>query len=242
MRTARAFVIESVLMSALATQAMAQQGDAFRSRLVGVVVDTAGRVVRHASILLDERPPLETDTLGRFRFDSLMPGQHRLTARAIGYAPLTRVLSLAAGTADARITLSSSPYHLPELSVRARNAHLEEMGFYQRRAEERRGRFIEGDSLMRLDSTQLSLALSRLSGFHLKDVAYLDSAVTSMPCRKGFRLYVNGWEIDSLDRAFYFRTISPAELEAAEIYENGTPPAVFTGRLPRDCLIALWEK
>src|SRR4051794_2406567 len=186
------------LLLVLATEAAAQQHDSSLSRVIGVVVDTAGRAVRHASVLLDDRPPLETDTLGRFRFDSLTPGRHRLTARAIGYAPLVRTLNLTAGTADARITLSSTPYRLPELEVRARDRHLEKMGFYQRRAEESRGRFIEGDSLLRLDSTQLVLGLSRIRGIHMKDVSQVDSAVASVSCRKGFRLYVNGWEIDSV--------------------------------------------
>jgi hypothetical protein len=207
-----------------------------------MVVDTAGRAIRGAEVVVDRGVAVASNAGGQFRLDSLRPGRHRLSVRAIGYAPLTRLLALVAGTTDARITLSSSPYRLPELAVKARSRRLEDVGFYKRRAEHRLGRFIEGDSLVRLDSLDLMLALSGLRGVHMKNLAVRDSAVASNACRKGFQLWVNGWEIDTLDRSFYFRTINPNEVEGVEIYEEGTPPLVFTGTLGQSCLIAVWER
>ena len=211
--------------------------------IVGVVVDSAGRAVSGATVVLDGRASVETNTGGRFRFDSLAPGCHTVRVRSIGFTPFSATIRLPAGTADARVTLSTSTYRLPEIVVRTRSSRLEETGFYQRQAEFRRGRFLEGDSLIRLDSLNLPLALSRIGGLHLKSVAAVDSGVASPACRRGFRLWVNGWEVsDSTDNAFYLRTINPDEVAGVEIYEEGTPPLVFTRHEPKQCVLAIWER
>ncbi len=185
--------------------------------IVGVVVDSAGRAVTGATVVVDGRARVETGTGGRFRFDSLALGTHTVRVQAIGFTPFSATVSLAAGTADARIMLSASTYQLPEIVVRRRSSRLEETGFYQRQTEFRRGHFLEGDSLLRLDSLNLPLALSRIRGLNLKSVATLDSGVASPACRRGFRLWVNGWESDTLDYAFYLRTINPDEVAGVEI-------------------------
>jgi hypothetical protein len=211
------------------------------SSLRGVVIERSGKPVRDATVVLDDSSRT-TNQQGRFHFDSVAIGMHRLTVRAIGYRPFTASLRLKAGTAEATVTLSSDPYRLPELAVRVRSPKLERLGFYARREEERRGRFIEGDSLQRLDSLNLVLALSRLHSFRVKDAASLDPDIASQACRKGFKLWVNGWEIDSLDKPFYLRTINPDEVEGVEIYEEGTVPLVFTDSALSTCVLAIWER
>ena len=211
--------------------------------IVGVVVDSAGRAVSGAIVIVDGRAQVETSIGGRFRFDSLAPGTHTVRVQSIGFMPFSANIKLAAGIADARVMLSTTTYQLPELVVRTRSSRLEETGFYQRQAEIRRGRFLEGDSLIRLDSLNLPLALSRIRGLHLKSVAALDSGVASPACRRGFRLWVNGWEVsDSADNAFYLSTINPDEVAGVEIYEAGTPPLVFTRHEPKPCVLAIWER
>ena len=211
--------------------------------IVGLVVDSAGRAVSGATVYVDGRVPVETGIGGRFRFDSLAPGTHTVRVRSIGFAPFSATIRLAAGTADARVTLSTSTYRLPEIVVRTRSSRLEETGFYQRQTEFLRGRFLEGDSLIRLDSLSLPLALSRITGLRLKSVAALDSGVASTACRGGFRLWLNGWDIsDGTDNAFYLRTIKPDEVAGVEIYEDGTPPLVFTRHVPKPCVVAIWER
>jgi hypothetical protein len=68
---------------------------------------------------------------------------------------------------DEAALLEQRPHRLPELFVRARQAHLEEIGFYQRRAEQY-GRFLEADTILRLDSVNLLQGLSRLPGFRAR--------------------------------------------------------------------------
>ena len=212
------------------------------ARLIGVVIQNSGKPVGNATVVLDDGQARETNERGRFQYDSIGPGKHRISVRAISFSPLIATLILKPGTSEATITLSSDPYRLPELAVKLQRPHLAEVGFYRRQSEERRGRFIEGDSLERLDSLNLLLALSRLHQFKMTDAASSQPDVASMSCRKGFRLWVNGWEVDTLDKAFYLRTINPNEVDGIEIYEEGTPPQAFSGRLPRDCVLAIWER
>jgi len=172
---------------------------------------------------------------------TVAPGTHRLEVRSIGYSPVAAVLRLAAGTADAVIRLKPGVHVLPEILVKARDPRLDEVGYYRRRADER-GRFIEADSLLRLDSLNLVFALSRLPGFRLKAVGAQDPDVASNPCPGGFRLWINGWEIDSSDKAYFLRTTHPSDLAGAEIYEEGIAPLIFNPRPPPwDCVLAIWE-
>jgi hypothetical protein len=213
------------------------------ARIAGVVIDQAGAPVKDAIAVLDSVRYRQTDTRGRFRFDSLSPGSHRLEVRSIGYSPVAAVLRLAAGTADAVIRLKSGAHLLSEVLVKARDPRLDEVGYYRRRAEER-GRFIEADSLLRLDSLNLVRALGRLPGFREKDLGVQDSGVVSHACRGGFRLFINGWEIDTSDQAYFLRTTHPRDLAGAEIYEDGIAPLIFAGARPPqppDCVLAIWE-
>ena len=141
--------------------------------IVGVVVDSAGRAVSGATVDVDGRAQVETSTGGRFRFDSLAPGTHTVRVRSIGFTPFSATIRLAAGTADARVTLSASTYRLPEIVVRTRSSRLEETGFYQRRAEFRRGRFLEGDSLVRLDSWHPRVVGSRIDEERRPDLGHV---------------------------------------------------------------------
>jgi hypothetical protein len=211
------------------------------ARIAGVVIDQAGAPLKDAIVVLDSVRYRQTDARGRFRFDSLAPGTHRLQVRSIGYSPVAAVLRLAAGTADAVIRLKSGAHLLPEVVVKARDPRLDEVGYYRRRAEER-GRFVEADSLLRLDSVDLVLALSRLPSFHMKDVGVRDSGVASQACRGGFSLWINGWKIDSNDITYFLRTTHPRDLAGAEIYEDGTEPLIFISKLPVGCVVAIWEK
>jgi hypothetical protein len=211
------------------------------ARIAGRVIDEAGVPLRDAIAVLDGTRYRQTDAGGRFQFDSLSAGTHRLDVRSIGYSPLTATLKLAPGTADVVVTLQAGVRLLPEISVRARRPHLEEVGFYRRRAEEN-GRFVEADSIFRLDSLDLRRGLSRLPGFRERFPAASDPDVASHACRDGFQLWVNGWEIDSADKAFYLRTLHPGDLDGVEIYEDATAPQVFTRHLPRACVLAIWER
>jgi hypothetical protein len=188
--------------------------------------------VKDAIAVLDGTRYRQTNASGRFQFDSLSPGTHRLEVRSIGYSPLAATVKLGPGTADVVVTLHPGVRVLPELSVKARRPRLEEVGFYQRRSEEN-GRFLEADSIFRLDSLDLRLAFSRLPGLRERFPATADPDLASHACRNGFELWVNGWPIDSADEAFYLRTVHPSDLDGVEIYEDGTQPLVFTKYLPR---------
>ena len=205
------------------------------------MIDEAGTRVKDATVVLDSVRATETDARGRFQLDSLSWGNHRLEARHIGYNPLAATVVLSPGTADVTITLRPGQLILPELSVKARRPRLEKVGFYRRRGEED-GRFLERETLLHLDSLSLLRGLSRLPGFRYKTPGALDPDVASHACRKGFHLWLNGWEIRDEDMAFFLRTLSPSDLDGVEIYEDATAPQIFSGLRPGRCVLAVWER
>ena len=73
-----------------------------------------------ADVLVSGRKAV-TDARGRFRIDSLPPGEHALTIRHIGYRPLrARVVVVATEPTDLTYFMKHSPYLLPDLVVESR--------------------------------------------------------------------------------------------------------------------------
>jgi hypothetical protein len=242
----------ALLVSRLAEPArlMGQEPEGSTSTLQGRVLAPDSTPIAGAVVLLDSTWQTHTDDGGAFRLASLPPGRHHLRVRALGYAPFVGGLELRAGVAQAVVTLAAAPYLLPELAVTARNQRLERTGYYRRQREEHAARFLETDTLLRLDSLNLLRALGRLPRVRL-DWGALDPRLTSIECRKGFALWVNGVLVDSAEQAFFLRVIRPADVDAMEIYERSTPPLIFhrgelgggsrKERAP-GCVVAIWER
>lgn len=59
--------------------------------IVGIVTDSAGRVIDSAEVLVTRlRRSTAADTAGRFRFDDVKPGEYQVASRRLGYYPQTR--------------------------------------------------------------------------------------------------------------------------------------------------------
>ena len=68
-------------------------------RISGIVRDSGGKVVQDAGVLLlPGAKHARTDTEGRFRFDSVTPGDYKLHFRRLGFLP--EELAITVGTAD----------------------------------------------------------------------------------------------------------------------------------------------
>ncbi|HET8625524.1 MAG TPA: carboxypeptidase-like regulatory domain-containing protein [Gemmatimonadales bacterium] len=219
-----------------------QQPDA-SATLMGRVTAEGGPV-EHAVVLLDSLRRTQTDRNGVFRFDSLSAGSHRIEVSAIGFYPLKATVQLFGGRADAAIRLTRSAQTLPELSVTGRRPRLESVGFYRRRASIR-ARFLERDTLLRLDSLNLVRGLSQLPGFRFINPASLDPELVSRSCRGGFVLWLNGWFVPDSDKAFFLRLTRPEDIDGIEIYEQNHAPLEFRdASRNRDgqCVIAIWDR
>jgi hypothetical protein len=223
-------------------RAAAQQPADVSASILGRVVAEGGPAIRDAVVVVDSGRQTRTDPNGLFRFDSLSTGTHQLQVRAIGFTPLAAKIELFGGAADAVITLPALAQSLPQVSVTSRRQHLVEVGYYQRKATER-ARFLETDTLIRLDSLSLLRALSRLPGFRFKNAAALDPDVASNACG-GFTLWANGWLVPDEDKAFFLRATHTWEVDAVEIYEEATAPLAFqdVSRKPIEpCVLAIWD-
>jgi len=85
--------------------------------LVGVVVDSSGRALAQADVILGENARTRTDSLGQFRFGSAA-GRHRLRVRLIGYRPHeSSVRVTGAREAEIRVVLQRTPQLLGEVRV-----------------------------------------------------------------------------------------------------------------------------
>jgi hypothetical protein len=221
----------------------AQQPAGASATITGRVLAEAGPAVSDAVVVLDSVRRTRTDPNGLFRFDSLARGVHRLEVRAIGFSPLAAKVELFGGAADAVITLKAFAQPLPEISVTGRRRHLLDVGYYRRKASEP-GRFLETDTLARLDSLSLIRALSRLPGFRFAHPGTLDPDVASRACGS-FTLWLNGWLVEEEDKAFVLRVTHPREVDGVEIYEDATAPLVFQdpsrGAI-QPCVMAIWDR
>lgn len=109
---------------------------------------------------------LRTDRDGRFRWAPLIPGPHRIRARAIGYVPGEWTVTLApAETLSLHIELEETPVPLPGILIEgARNrADLELPGFEVRRAKGD-GFFLTAADIQRKHATRLSDIMRDVAG------------------------------------------------------------------------------
>ena len=73
-----------------------------RAAIAGIVSEAGGRPVAWASVMITGGPPhrdiaASTDGQGRYRFDSLLPGQYTLLVNASGHPPKEGQVAAQAG-------------------------------------------------------------------------------------------------------------------------------------------------
>jgi hypothetical protein len=114
----------------------AQQATAsFTGRLVNR--ETRAPIEGATVVLVGTAGTATSDSGGRFRYAEVSPGDHRLEARAIGYAKGVWVVSLAPGEQSREFELQLLNYELPEVVVQAHGALAE----FERRRASRTGFF-----------------------------------------------------------------------------------------------------
>ncbi len=114
MRQQRVSAIRLALIGVLLIpSAMQAQG------LRGVVVDSAGRPLAEADVILgDPGSRTRTDSLGEFRFSGTDTGRQRLRVRLIGYRPFETTVTIRDERwTELRVTLNHTPQVLGEVRV-----------------------------------------------------------------------------------------------------------------------------
>ena len=118
------------------------EGEGLVTGISGVVTDgPGGSPVVGASVFVDDpaaRSGARTDGRGRFLLDDLSPGPARVEFAQIGYATRSETIEVVPGrVANVRVALSPDPVELVpiEVAVERREVALQDVGFYDRRAE-----------------------------------------------------------------------------------------------------------
>lgn len=88
--------------------------------LSGVVVDSAGRPVSDANVLLYQtQSALRTRSDGTFRFDGVASGKYTIEVRHIGYKQVTSKVTLKDAGLSVTIKLDRVPFFLPSVLTTA---------------------------------------------------------------------------------------------------------------------------
>ena len=140
------------------------------ARIAGVVVDSTGRPLRHATILTAENEATATSSdSGQFLIKGLKAGPRQFLVRAVGYAPASFTTQLRAGrTRQVRIILNPTTVQLSTITVLdSINAPLlAQTGFFQRK-EKGWGTFITPDDVRRRNPSNVSDMLRNVSGIEV---------------------------------------------------------------------------
>lgn len=145
--------------------------DAQRATFKGLVLtDSTERPIPGVAVAIDAlKLQTTTDSLGRFTLSGVSPGSHLVTARKIGFGPVsTRVLFASGATVEADLLLTARAQALPEVNVETRRAPIGKMAeFEERRLANLGGRFVTQADLEKRAYSVLSNALRQVPGVEL---------------------------------------------------------------------------
>ena len=238
--------------------------DRAAGRIVGRVVDRrSGRPVEAAEITLgDMEERRVTDGSGRYAFDRVPPGLHRVGAAHLAYEDVDQMVELPRDrTLQVNFELSVDPIELQPLVVTAvREKRLELQGFYERRElGELRGAgvFLTRDDIQDAGAIRVTHYLGRIPGLRTECtgsgnnncVIRMTRGAPSLSGRAEWgcmnsNIWVDGVRVirdnsgitDSIDNF-----VSPSEIAGIEVYRGPSElPAEFGGSVGRCGAIVIW--
>lgn len=221
----------------------------------GIVLDDAtdepiaGALVNLLDTMGARLGAVETSADGRFLLPLERPGNYRLAAQRLGYAPATSTLLQVrdSGVLDVGFRLTPEPVRLNPVEVRAkpRRSRLETEGFYRRRQlgigrfmtteeiEKRHGSFVS-DVLRMEPSVRIRYDPRRLGW----DVFF---AGTIGPCPPW--LVLDGVPIETDPSMSLDDLVVPSDIEALELYPRGAGvPSQYGGQRAFCGVILIWTK
>jgi len=190
------------------------------ARLNGTVLDPAGKPVMNAHALLWRTDvDVQTNERGAFAMDGLPGGTHTLEIRVIGYAPVTRVVHLAASRpATVDVQLAKAAVILATETIRGKLVYSRQLAEFEGRRRSGLGRYLTAADIERRPNTRLSALLQGMLGVYLQH-----SAGTSQVTMRGGlsgsctpTLYVDGNQDLTNDFDYLFSD----EIVGIEVYSR----------------------
>jgi hypothetical protein len=197
--------------------------------LAGIVTDSGKNPLVGAEVgLIDAgmiARSLRTRDDGRFEFPYLPPGKISILIRRIGYQPRTYTIQIRQGATRAflPVVLDPMPTELAKVIVMARIAASEGRlrDFYERKATNGWGSFIEREQIERRNPAWISDVLRTVPGVRVyswrgKNLVRLRGGCAPTLWLDGMRL--RGTEVDDV--------VFPSDVAAVEVYRSqaGLPP------------------
>jgi 5-hydroxyisourate hydrolase-like protein (transthyretin family) len=227
---------------------------------IHVIDAQTGAGVRAARVAVQSDaalPTATTDSLGRVNVQVGKAGVYYLTVVAAAYLQQRLELNLdGAGPEDVEVKLAPDPIRLPSVTAEktARNARLEQNGFYER-TQHNRGYFLNEEDIEKRNQRRLSDLLSGVPGIRMTTAPGGGMAVffqgNETLSRGGVsycgpRVILNGVEMDRPDTTKptpIDNIVPPSDLLAIEIYRRPSQlPPRFGGAMSACGVIVLWTK
>lgn len=200
------------------------------SALQGQVVDVAsGQGIDGASLILEGTELVAvTDRRGRFVFQRVPPGEHRIRVERLGYEPRVESVSLADGLlVEVTVLLAVEAIPLEEIEVNTRSLLLERQGFYDRQRQGFRGFFMDRVAIEQRDPLYVADLFRSVPGVSVEGGSRLrmSQSVTLQEGGRGCEpsLWLDGVRSGLRDYSY----IRPDHLEGVEVYTGGGAPGKY---------------
>ena len=219
------------------------------ARLTGTVVDHAARPVVGAHVSVwGTKLAASTNERGAFALEVLPGGTHTVEVRAIGYAPVTSTVHLAASRpATAAIELTKAAEILPTVTVRGELVYSRNLAEFDRRRRSGWGTFrTAADIEQRGRNVRLSALLQDVLGIRVDRRAGTAIVTMRRNATTGIgrsdcvpSLYVDGM----LDRAADYDAYFSDEIAGIEVYpRESTRPYEFIDPTNACGAVAIWTR
>lgn len=206
--------------------------------LTGRVTDSAGTPLARAEVA-SSRPARSavTDADGRFRIDSLWPGEQLITVRRIGFRSATTTMTLQPGVRSADFRLAVLPVPLDTIVTEAAavDEYLRQVGFY-RRQKMGFGDYVTRQELDRMAVFDVWDVIRRMPFLEVVERFGRRYVVTAEGrCRP--HLFVDGLTVIDLDG------IPVSIVDGIEVYRRSTLIPMEFSAAGRACAaIAVWTR
>jgi hypothetical protein len=189
-----------------------------------------------------------TNAEGAFTLGELPSGTQSVTARQMGFAPVSKPVELSTReTANTTITMSQPVQMLDPIVVTAESdLSLDNIGFTARKRG-MSGTFMDADEVMKRGPNVLTDVFRTVPSLRVVPVSPYDYAVESsrgnMLGGNCVKFWLDGTQYDPVFPGDVDRMIPPYNVAAVEVYQGSTVPIQFTSANSSNCaVIVIWSK
>ena len=217
-------------------------------QISGIATDSAGAPIYYAQVTLSGSQPVFTDESGAFFFSHVSPGTRTITARRLGFAPLSVTVAVPDGNADIKdlaLKLARLPTFLEAVLVETQRVNYTGRlaGYYQRLEKRNGGYFITRDQIDRENPRTLAQLLQHVPAISATRMRGGGAGVRmrGRTCAPLVWLDATPMPAGELD----LNAISPQTIQGIELYLGSTtaPARFLLNRDSNSCgTIVLWSR